>query len=397
MMLLWIACGIMLFYACGSLALALLFFVQLRIPDERSAARATLVLPLTGAAPNLDELLAALSRQSLRPRRLIVAVESREDPAYRRVKAVAGVYRDLEIELVVAGLSSGCGQKCANLLAALACLDDDDDCVVLFDADIRPQSWWLAALVAPLAAGRADIVNGYRWQVPQTRSLAAALVATIDRTIATLPRVPLTHALWGGSLALNRRAIAALDLPATIGRVLTEDLTIGARAAQIGLRVLTRRAVRAPTPVEGGFGRLWRFGRRQYQLIRLYCPGLWSYAAAVETSDLAARLTVVYGLTAGATQGLALSSLLAVGLLGSIATALRQLIGRRLATPDSIAVRLFQHLLVWSIVPLPAFHSSVVWGGFVASPVRWAHVDYAVDRRGRVTRATRRSDFDQSP
>jgi hypothetical protein len=33
----------------------------------------------------------------------------------------------------------------------------------MLDADICPQPWWLAALVAPLATDGADLVNGYRW------------------------------------------------------------------------------------------------------------------------------------------------------------------------------------------------------------------------------------------
>src|SRR5262249_17741519 len=152
------------------------------------------------------------------------------------------------MELVVAGLSELRSQKCTNLLNALMHLDTNDAHVVLLDADIRPQPWWLAALVAPLAAGRADIVNGYRWPVPQTLSLGVALVAGIPRAIAILPRPPQTRLLGGGSIALPRHALELLDLPKTIGRALTEDLPMGGCAAAPALKVLTRRAIRAPTP-----------------------------------------------------------------------------------------------------------------------------------------------------
>ncbi len=278
--------------------MALLFAAYLRIPNERTAARVTLVLPLTGPSPSLEELLAALADQSVRPRRLIVAVESREDPAFARVAALGGHYAGSDIELVVAGLSSVCSQKCANLLAALMHLDDSDAHVVFLDADIRPQLWWLAALVAPLAAGRADIVNGYRWQIPKTLSPAAVMVAAIDHTIAIQPRLSQARAIWGGSLALTRSALEILDLPATIGRTLTEDLPIGDRAKETGLRVLTRRALRVPTPLDGRSQDLWRFGRRQHQLIRLYRPGLWSYAAFVVTTGLGAQLVLLETLIA---------------------------------------------------------------------------------------------------
>jgi len=263
----------------------------------------------------------------------------------------------------------------------------------LLDADIRPQSWWLAALVAPLAAGRADLVNGYRWPAPVELSLGTTLVAAIDRGIAVLPRLSQTRTIWGGSIAVNRSALEALDLPNTIGRTLTEDLPIGDRAAAIGLRVLTRRAVRPRSPLAGSFSDLWRFGRRQYQLIRLYRPGLWLFANLIVSTDLIARIFLLSNLAA---WGPGLTALVLLASLGSVATEIRLAIGRKLGCPDHIGGRLAQHLLVWTFLPAAAFHASVIWGGFVTSPVVWRHIRYIVDKTGRVVEVTRRPHFDHS-
>jgi cellulose synthase/poly-beta-1,6-N-acetylglucosamine synthase-like glycosyltransferase len=395
-MIVWIAAALAIFYSLSSLALALLFASRLRILDDRPLARVTLVLPATGPLPGLEDLLTALRDQSLRPQRLIVAVESQDDPAYQRFAAMAERYAELNIELVVAGLSALRGQKCTNLLAALARLDNDDTNVVLLDADIRPQPWWLAALVAPLAAGRADVVNGYRWQMPSKLTLATGLGVAVDRAIAVLPRLRQAKTIWGGSLAVTRHALDILDLPTTIGRTLTEDLPIGDRVAETGLRLLTRRAIRAPTPLGGSFCDLWRFGRRQYQGLLIYRPGLWSYAAFVVTTDLIARLVLLSALIVAGASGPALSALLVVAALGSIAAEVRLAAGKRLGVSDGIGIRLLQHLLVWATLPIPAFHASVIWGGVVTSPVRWAHIRYVVDKTGRVTDVARRPYSDQS-
>jgi cellulose synthase/poly-beta-1,6-N-acetylglucosamine synthase-like glycosyltransferase len=376
-----------------SVALAALFAARLRIPEDRIATRVALVLPATGSLPGLEDLLTALTVQSLQPQRLIVAVESREDPAYARVAALAERFSRLKIELVVAGLSPMRSQKCTNLLAALAHLDAGDAHVVLLDADIRPQPWWLAALVAPLAAGRADLVNGYRWPVPTTLSPAATVVAGIDRAVAVLPRLRRTRPIWGGSLAVTRHALEILDLPSTVGRTLTEDLPIGDRAAETGLRVLTRRAIRPLTPVSGGIRDLWRFGRRQYQLIRLYRRGLWRFSAFIVTTDLLARIVL---LSTAAASSVALVAIFTIAALGSIATEIRFAIGKKLGAVDRTGFRLAQHLLVWTILPAPAFHASVNWGGFVTSPVVWRHICYAVDRAGRVIDVVRRPYSNQS-
>jgi hypothetical protein len=352
-----------------------------------------LVLPATGTLPGLEDLLAALAAQSLASRRLIVSVESREDPAYARLASVAERYPTLRIDLVVADLSPLRSQKCTNLLAALAQLDEDEDHVVLLDADIRPQPWWLASLVAPLAAGRADLVNGYRWPVPTRLSLGTVLVAAIDRAIAVLPRLSTIRPIWGGSLALARGALEKLDLPVTIGRTVTEDLPIGDRAKQVRLRVLTRRAVRPATPLSGNLPELWRFGRRQYQLIRLYRPSLWCFAAFVVSTDLLARVLLVSTLAAA---GPALAATIVVAFLGSAAAEIRQLIGMRLGCPDRLGFRLAQHLLVWTLLPVPVFHASVIWGGLVTSPVVWRHISYIVDKAGRVMSVDRRPHSSRS-
>jgi cellulose synthase/poly-beta-1,6-N-acetylglucosamine synthase-like glycosyltransferase len=389
----WTAAIVAVFYSLWALALALLFAARLQIPMGRISARATLILPATGPLPGLEDLLTALTIQLLPPHRLIITVESRKDPAYARAAALAGQYPHLNIEVVVAGLSLLRSQKCTNLLAALARLDAADTYIVLLDADIRPQPWWLAALVAPLAAGRADVVNGYRWPVPTILSPGTVLATAIDRAIAVLPRVTQARPIWGGSLAVTRRALEILDLPSTIGRTLTEDLPIGDRAAVAGLRVLTRRAVRPLTPLDGSLRDLWRFGRRQYQLIRLYRRGLWRFAAFVVTTDLAARIVL---LSTIAVSGFALAAILAVAGLGSIAAEVRLAIGRKLDATDSMGVRVAQHLLVWVILPGPLFHATVIWGGFVTSPVVWRHFRYVVDRTGRVIKVSQLPDSDQS-
>jgi hypothetical protein len=349
-MMAWIAAAVAVFYALWSIALALLFFSQMRVLDDRLSANVALVLPVTGALPGLDEL-------------------------------------------VVAVLSPMRSQKCTNLLAALAQLDADDVYIVLLDADIRPQRWWLAMLVAPLAAGRADLVNGYRWPVPTRISLGTALVAAIDRAIAVLPRVRWTRPAWGGSLAFTRNALAALDLPNTIANALTEDLPIGDRAARTGLRVLTRRAIRPPTPLAGNLRDGWRFARRQYQLIRLYRPGLWCFAAFVVTTDLAARIALLSNVLG---WGAALPAILVLACLGSTATEIRLAIGRKLGVTDGIGFRVAQHLLAWTILPAPIFHASVIWGGAVTSPVVWRHVRYVVDKTGQVIDVVRRPYSDTS-
>jgi hypothetical protein len=374
-----------------SLVAAVVYRLNILVPQEVPEARVTLILPATGPLPELEALFAALIAQTLQPARLLVAVEAREDPSYDRVLGLAPHYPTLGIELVVAGRSDLRAQKLTNLLAALARLDQRDEYVVMFDADIRPQPWWLTALVAPLAAGRADLVNGYRWQLPRTVSPATIIGAAIDRAIAVLPRPARSRLLWGGSIAVTRRTLEAIDPRATLARALTDDLVIAERAAALGLRVLMRRSLRLPTPLDGSLLQLWRFVRRQYQIIHIYRRGPWSLALGFRTADLVARIGLVVAALAGGglAARIAVAGLLALGFLGSAAVEIRRSIGRRLGARDPRGFTLAEHLAVWSTVPIAAFHAAAIWASARRSPVTWANVRYTVDREGRVVGAAR--------
>ena len=251
----WIAAGIVILSAVGSLACVVLFLAKLRIPISGPVADIVLLLPATGSLDNLENLLAALGRQSVRAGRLIIAVESPDDPAYRRATELAKTHREPAIDVVVANVSNRRGQKCTNILAALTRLTADDRFVVMLDADICPQSWWLGALVAPLATGDADLVNGHRWLVPRPPTLASVLVAHIDRALAVLPRLAAAGIVWGGSLALTRETLEILDLARTLDREVVEDLPIGGRVAETGLRLLTSTRSARPHTAAGKLAR----------------------------------------------------------------------------------------------------------------------------------------------
>src|SRR5205823_8156508 len=88
--------------------------------------------------------------------------------------------------------------------------------------------------------------------------------------------------------------------------------------------------------------------------------------------------------------GPSLPAILMIAALGSIATEIRLAIGRKLGVADGIGFRLAQHLLVWTILPAPVLHASVIWGGAITSPVVWRHVRYVVDKTGQVIDVARR-------
>ncbi len=353
---------------------ALYRLVTIQKPHSARVVAATAILPLTGPSPRLHELVAALGRQTLLPRRLIVSVESEADPAFARAVSIAPSAK-FPIEIVVAGEAQHQGQKCRNQQAALARIDASDEAIVLLDGDIIPQDWWLSALVSPLATDFADVVTGLRWQRPVAARLGAHLVAVIDRALIILPRFDNARMVWGGSVGISVSAARRMDLNGCLERTLSDDLTIGSRASDGGLRLLTRGALLVPSPGDAKLVPAWRFARRQYQICKIYRPRLWLLAAFSIGLRLAAWIAALSMLGQGPLFAWAILALAGLGILKQ---ALVGEIARRVGLPDPFGVRVVQ-LMLGLLQPLvDLFHLAVVLPAAWTRRVDWSHVTYDV-------------------
>jgi hypothetical protein len=357
-----------------ALAAAVEYLRRLQLPRSKTPGRATLILPLTGGAPRLEDLLDALAAQTLAPRRLLIAVETIIDPAYSRAMAVR--HRSpFPIEVVIAGPATRCGQKCWNQIAAAERIDIEDDVIVFLDADILPQPWWLAAAVSPIMDGAADVVTGYRWPVAGRHTLGVHLILAIDRAVGLLPRLQWARATWGGTLALSQRTFRVLDLKATLARALIDDSSIGQQAAVHGLRVLTRRALLVQSPVFFDLAQAWRFGQRQSQFVHLHRPVLWGLASFVLTIRLAAWGMVIADLgTSLVAQG---AAVLLVGLAAAKLT-VRRRIAARLGYCDPMGTRAAQLALALFEPVVDLFHWSMVVAAASTRRISWGHLTYDV-------------------
>ena len=73
-------------YSAASLLSAIYYRVCLKRHTGVVQASVTLILPLTGHQENLKNLLKLLDLQSLRPKRLVIAIESEDDLAFALAK-----------------------------------------------------------------------------------------------------------------------------------------------------------------------------------------------------------------------------------------------------------------------------------------------------------------------
>ena len=313
----------------------------------------TLILPMKPPAADLPGLLRALDGQSLRPRRLIIAVQSADHaPALPPVS--------FAVEVVVAGITQARGQKSHNLLMALDALDAQDQAVIFLDADIVPQHWWLEMLAAPILRGERDLVGGFRWSVPQGG--ASQIVAWLDRGWALASRFPALNILWGGSIAFGPAALPTIRR--ALGTGLLDDLVIAAHGRRDGMRALMRGAVLVPSPLEGP-GALEFFARQQ-RLVRYYRPRLWWMQAAHSHAVVLAWVVLL----GSPWLVVALAMLAARGLAQDAAA-------RRVGVADAPVTRLWQGLL--SVLPIAdAANLWCIWSSAFGRRLTWRGITYEV-------------------
>ena len=347
----------------------------IRINREAVSPNPTLIVPLTGSVPGLEGLIDRLNRQTQPMERLIVSVESTADPAHERVRAI-GPHARFPVDIVIAGTNDRRGQKCTNLIVAVRALAPKDRIVVFLDGDIQPQDWWLSTLIRPLAADRADAVSGYRWPVGAL-GLIPAIIAGLDRVIALLPGWRIGKLVWGGSVALRREALDAIDIPGLYDRVLSDDLTMGRAVHEGALRFVRRRALLLPTPMHDGAASAARFGVRQYRIMGAYRPwtvaggfavilwriAIWSFLAVSAVSSVIAALTIAL-----------------IALLCLAKWRVRHMIGARLDASDAPRAAGLQALVAVLQPAVDAIHLGIIATALSSRRVDWGHVSY--DLRG---------------
>lgn len=367
---------------------ACLYRYKLRLPSVARHAAVTLLLPLTALSRDrLRRLMQALDRQTLKPRRLVLAVESENDPVFHAATSLALEHWCYDVEVVVAGVSLHCSQKCFNLIAAYTRARQQDDGLVLLDADVEPLPWWLSALVSPLIDGGFDVVTGYRWPVINGNAVGGAVTAAIDRSIAVLPRPPRMALAWGGSLALSRRACCKLSLPRILERTLSDDLAIAAAASALDLRVLNRRALLVPTPIQHSLRSAWSFGRRQYTIVRVYRPWLWLLALLALSALVISWASILLSLP---DPNFARTALLLFAALALGKTLALESIGHGLGLRESPTARMSQYALVVLKPLVDLFHLSIIVASAQPRILKWAHVTYRIRGPDRITVTERR-------
>ena len=368
----------LLFISFVSVGFSIIYFYNLNRHEGSIQADVTMILALTGVPKNFNNLLLRLNAQTLKPAQLLIGIESVDDPAYQLVMKFAAV-PTFPVKVIIAGPSETTAQKCHNQLAAASLVSKGSQHhIVLLDADIDPPEWWLAALIKPLVNRTADVVSGYRWQQPKSTDLGAHFVAFIDRSIAILPKLKSAAMLWGGSIAMRKTVFVSVIEAQVLESTITDDLAIASYAKKMKFKLLMRRLMLVPSPTDRGLLSGFRFGVRQYQIIKIHRPMIWMLALIVSVLTLLGWFELIRAVVSKSFSTTYVYLLFCVYLCVVIKMTFLYKI--------SVNACFVEHKKFWftqfSLIPfkpfIDLFHCLMILRSAFARYVRWGYVTYLV-------------------
>jgi ceramide glucosyltransferase len=290
----------------------------------------TILKPLCGDEPLLEEALASCCGQTYPAFQIVFGVQDGADPALSVIQRLRDRFPRCDINVVIDDTPHGPNRKIANLINMLP--SARHDVLVISDSDLHVVPDYLEKLVAALEVPGTGLVTAVFVGLAARRGWPARLGATNISHIF-LPGVLVARSMGrqdclGSTVMLQRQVLEDIGGLQPLATQLAEDNILGQRVRRLGLTVRLADTVSTVTVAETSFHALWQHEIRWSRTIRWLAP--IAYAASVIQYPLfAAAMALV--LSAGARWSIALFAvtwLVRAACVWGIDRTLRPMLGR---------------------------------------------------------------------
>jgi ceramide glucosyltransferase len=247
----------------------------------RASPPLSILRPLYGAEPGLDEALDSLAAQAYPAFQIVLGVNDAADPAHEAARRFAKRRPDRDIAIVVNPALHGCNRKVSNLINMLPAARHD--VLVFSDSDVHAAPGYLGRIVAALEAPRTGLVTTPCVGRLVSATFAARLAASHMRH-CFLPGALLGH--WAGrqdclgtTMALRRETLARVGGLPALADHLADDNVLGQLVAGIGLKIALAGTITRVTITESTLAQLWRHELRWARTIRALFPFAFASSA----------------------------------------------------------------------------------------------------------------------
>jgi ceramide glucosyltransferase len=211
-----------------------------RPPAPRTRPTMTILKPVGGVEPGLEENLRSFCAQDYPAYDVVFGVLGADDPALPVIRRVAASFPDRTTVVVGDGVARFRNPKIANLAPMLA--HARGEILAIADSDMRVTPGYLDALAEAFGDPRAGAVTAVYRGEPGDGTIASALGAMwISEQFAPSALVaatlePLTYT-FGATMAVRRTVLDEIGGLAALGDELADDHVLGRKVAAHGRRV----------------------------------------------------------------------------------------------------------------------------------------------------------------
>jgi ceramide glucosyltransferase len=263
-------------------------------PRTRSAAPAhmpvTVLKPLCGAEPRLEENLATLCAQTHPCYQVVCGVRAPDDPAIAVALRLRRRYPALDLQLVVDPRIHGSNLKVSNLINLSAAARHP--WLVLADSDIAVEPDYLERVTAPLAAPGVGIVTClYRGRATGglwTRMGALFIDTWFAPSVAVASRAGGSAFGFGATIAVRADVLRAIGGFEALKDRLADDFWLGELTRRQGLATVLSDVVVTTDVTEDGLAALWRHERRWMRTIHSLNPPGYAFCFVTFTLPMLA-------------------------------------------------------------------------------------------------------------
>jgi ceramide glucosyltransferase len=249
-------------------------FARRRANPDTTLPPITVLKPLYGDEPLLEQALASICVQDYPDWQVVFGVQRADDPAIAVVDRLRLRFPDRDLVLVVDPTLHGPNRKVGNLMNMLP--SAHHDVLVIADSDLHVRPDYLRRLIASLAEPGVGLVTTLYAGLPAHRRLPALLGAT-QITHGFLPSALLARGLGrrdclGATMCLDRDMLARIGGFEALVPHLADDNVLGQLVRRAGFGVALADTVPATTVPEATLRALFRHELRWARTIRALEP-----------------------------------------------------------------------------------------------------------------------------
>lgn len=234
----------------------------------------TLLKPLCGNEPLLEEALASSCRQAYPDFQIVFGVQDPLDPALAIVDRLRNRFPDLDVTVTIDPTPHGTNRKISNLMNMMPAARHD--LLVFSDSDLHVGPDYLERLAVALHQPGVGLVSTLYVGLPSGPSLWQRLGAT-QISHVFLPGALLARAFGrqdclGNTMILRRQTLELAGGLRGLVNELADDNVLGQRVRHLGLKVALADIVTAVTVPEASPRAMWLHEIRWARTIRALAP-----------------------------------------------------------------------------------------------------------------------------